>query len=182
MLSFLDRYKIPADCRLEMTPADLKMARELLKEDFIQKNPLWVKVCAVLLIDRLAKLASPGTRTDGIAERKGRNSCVAAPQPFSLLSFPAFSVPFPCLCLPSVQNACLCFTSVPRCGMFHVLIVVQRRCRRTVFSTSLKSICQRRSEPRIGFERENIALEAGSDAPRWLLKRSPQRCCQARKL
>lgn len=69
MFSFLGRYKIPADCRLEMTPADLKMARELLKEDFIQKNPLWVKVCAVLFM--FAKLASLGAGTDGIAERKG---------------------------------------------------------------------------------------------------------------
>jgi DNA topoisomerase VI subunit A len=43
VLTAVGRYNIPEDCRLDMTPADLKTARELLKEDFIQKNPKWVK-------------------------------------------------------------------------------------------------------------------------------------------
>lgn len=41
--SDLDRYGIPEQCRLAMTETDIKTGRELLKEDFITNNPLWVK-------------------------------------------------------------------------------------------------------------------------------------------
>ena len=41
--SDLDRYGIPEQCRLPMTPGDLKVGQELLKEDFIRANPAWVK-------------------------------------------------------------------------------------------------------------------------------------------
>jgi len=42
--SDLARYKIPEQCRLPMTPGDIKTGQEMLKEDFIQANPAWVKV------------------------------------------------------------------------------------------------------------------------------------------
>lgn len=41
--SDLDKYKIPEQCRLEMTEHDIKTGKELLEEDFIKKNPKWYK-------------------------------------------------------------------------------------------------------------------------------------------
>jgi meiotic recombination protein SPO11 len=41
--SDLKRYKIPEQCRLPMTPNDVKTGQELLEEDFIKANPAWVK-------------------------------------------------------------------------------------------------------------------------------------------
>ena len=41
--SDLDRYNIPQQCRLAMTEHDLRTGKELLQEDFITKNPEWVK-------------------------------------------------------------------------------------------------------------------------------------------
>jgi meiotic recombination protein SPO11 len=42
--SDLKKYKIPEQCRLEMTANDIKTGQELLQEDFIKANPAWVKV------------------------------------------------------------------------------------------------------------------------------------------
>ena len=39
----LDRYSIPVQCRLPMSEHDIKTGRELLEEDFIQKNPAWIE-------------------------------------------------------------------------------------------------------------------------------------------
>jgi meiotic recombination protein SPO11 len=39
--SDLDRYKIPQQCRLPLSDADIKYGKELLEEDFIKKNPEW---------------------------------------------------------------------------------------------------------------------------------------------
>ncbi|CAM9459364.1 unnamed protein product, partial [Chrysoparadoxa australica] len=39
--SDLDRYNIPEQCRLDMTEHDIKTGKELLQEEFIQKNPEW---------------------------------------------------------------------------------------------------------------------------------------------
>jgi len=47
--SDLDKYKIPAECRLDMTEHDIKTGKELLEEDFIQKNPAWVKELETML-------------------------------------------------------------------------------------------------------------------------------------
>jgi len=41
--SDLDRLQIPEQCRLKMTEEDVKCGRNLLNEDFIKKNPKWVK-------------------------------------------------------------------------------------------------------------------------------------------
>lgn len=41
--SDLDRLQISEQCRLPMTPGDIKTGQDLLKEDFIQQNPEWVK-------------------------------------------------------------------------------------------------------------------------------------------
>ncbi|GAQ77576.1 Topoisomerase 6 subunit A homolog 3 [Klebsormidium nitens] len=39
--SDLDRFKIPEQCRLPMTDADMKTGKEMLEEDFIKKDPRW---------------------------------------------------------------------------------------------------------------------------------------------
>jgi meiotic recombination protein SPO11 len=41
--SDLDRYNLPAQCRLQLTDHDRKMGEELLNEAFIQRHPEWVK-------------------------------------------------------------------------------------------------------------------------------------------
>eukprot|EP01134_Creolimax_fragrantissima_P003200 CFRG3200T1 len=47
--SDLERYNIPHECRLDMTESDMKTGRELLQEDFVKKNPLWVKELETML-------------------------------------------------------------------------------------------------------------------------------------
>lgn len=47
--SDLDKYNLPAQCRLPLTDTDRKMGEELLKEEFIQKNPEWVKELKIML-------------------------------------------------------------------------------------------------------------------------------------
>ncbi len=37
----LDKYKIPKECWLKMTDKDIKRAKEMLKEPFVQKNEEW---------------------------------------------------------------------------------------------------------------------------------------------
>mmetsp|Transcript_14114 Transcript_14114/g.42068 ORF Transcript_14114/g.42068 Transcript_14114/m.42068 type:complete len:406 (-) Transcript_14114:20-1237(-) len=41
--SDLDAYNLPDQCRLPMTPKDIEMGKQLLKEDFVLKNPAWVR-------------------------------------------------------------------------------------------------------------------------------------------
>jgi len=41
--SDLDRLQIPEQCRLKMTEEDVKCGLNLLQEDFIKKNPQWIK-------------------------------------------------------------------------------------------------------------------------------------------
>jgi meiotic recombination protein SPO11 len=38
----LDSYNVPRECRLRMTPQDIKRAKEMLKEPFVTKNAKWV--------------------------------------------------------------------------------------------------------------------------------------------
>jgi len=47
--SDLDRYDLPDQCRLDMTENDIKTGKELLKEDFIQKNPEWMKELEIMV-------------------------------------------------------------------------------------------------------------------------------------
>ncbi len=47
--SDLDKYNIPAQCRLDMTEHDIKTGKQLLQEEFIQKNPEWVKELELML-------------------------------------------------------------------------------------------------------------------------------------
>ncbi|WIA37599.1 hypothetical protein OEZ86_014501 [Tetradesmus obliquus] len=47
--SDLDRFNIPAQCRLAMTDEDLKTGRKLLEEDFIKANPAWVAELELML-------------------------------------------------------------------------------------------------------------------------------------
>jgi meiotic recombination protein SPO11 len=47
--SDLDRYDLPDQCRLDMTENDIKCGKELLKEDFIQKNPEWMKELEIMV-------------------------------------------------------------------------------------------------------------------------------------
>jgi meiotic recombination protein SPO11 len=39
----LDKYKIPEQCRLPMTDQDIKTGKDLLEEDFIKKDPNWIR-------------------------------------------------------------------------------------------------------------------------------------------
>jgi meiotic recombination protein SPO11 len=47
--SDLDKYNLPAQCRLPMTEHDKKMGIELLKEPFIQRHPEWVAELELML-------------------------------------------------------------------------------------------------------------------------------------
>ena len=47
--SDLDKYNLPQQCRLSLTDNDRKMAEELLKEEFIQKNTKWVEELKIML-------------------------------------------------------------------------------------------------------------------------------------
>ncbi len=38
----LDRYNIPKECRLRMTPEDIKRAKAVMNEPFVAQNPKWV--------------------------------------------------------------------------------------------------------------------------------------------
>ena len=47
--SDLDKYDLPEQCRLDMTENDIKTGKELLKEDFIAKNPEWTKELEIMV-------------------------------------------------------------------------------------------------------------------------------------
>ncbi|KAL0245941.1 hypothetical protein GEMRC1_007157 [Eukaryota sp. GEM-RC1] len=47
--SDLDKYRIPAQCRLPMTDKDIKTGKELLEEDFIKRNPDWVRELNIMI-------------------------------------------------------------------------------------------------------------------------------------
>ena len=47
--SDLDKYDLPDQCRLDMTESDIKTGKELLAEDFIQKNPAWISELELML-------------------------------------------------------------------------------------------------------------------------------------
>jgi len=47
--SDLNRYQLPDQCRLDMTPNDIKTGKELLQEDFIKKNPKWMKELQIMV-------------------------------------------------------------------------------------------------------------------------------------
>ena len=47
--SDLDRYDIPAQCRLPMTDRDIKTGENLLQEEFIKCNPAWVAELKLML-------------------------------------------------------------------------------------------------------------------------------------
>ena len=47
--SDLDRYNIPEQCRLAMTENDIKTGKAMLQEDWVQKNPEWVKELSLMI-------------------------------------------------------------------------------------------------------------------------------------
>lgn len=47
--SDLDRYKLPEQCRLDMTDADISTGKSMIEEDFIKANPKWVKEMEIML-------------------------------------------------------------------------------------------------------------------------------------
>ncbi|MBN1213959.1 MAG: hypothetical protein JXA99_00810 [Candidatus Lokiarchaeota archaeon] len=49
----LDEYNIPKLARLPMKPLDIKRAKDLLKEDFVQKNKKWEKDIKMALKDKV---------------------------------------------------------------------------------------------------------------------------------
>jgi len=50
--SDLNKYALPDQCRLDMTPNDIKTGKELLQEDFIQKNPAWMKELQLMVTSK----------------------------------------------------------------------------------------------------------------------------------
>lgn len=48
----MDKYNLPDQCRLDMTPSDIKTGKELLEEDFIQKNPKWLKELQLMVTSK----------------------------------------------------------------------------------------------------------------------------------
>ena len=47
--SDLDRFHLPAQCRLDMTEKDIQMGKKLLEEDFIKSNPQWCEELELML-------------------------------------------------------------------------------------------------------------------------------------
>lgn len=47
--SDLDKYNLPEQCRLDMTENDIKTGQELMKEEFIMKNPKWMKELEIMV-------------------------------------------------------------------------------------------------------------------------------------
>jgi meiotic recombination protein SPO11 len=47
--SDLNKYDLPDQCRLDMTENDIKTGKELMTEDFIQKNPKWMKELEIMV-------------------------------------------------------------------------------------------------------------------------------------
>lgn len=47
--SDLNKYDLPDQCRLDMTENDIKTGQELMKEEFILKNPEWVKELEIMV-------------------------------------------------------------------------------------------------------------------------------------
>lgn len=47
--SDLNKFDLPEQCRLDMTENDIKTGKELLKEDFIMKNPEWMKELEIMV-------------------------------------------------------------------------------------------------------------------------------------
>ncbi|KAG7373543.1 DNA topoisomerase VI subunit A [Nitzschia inconspicua] len=47
--SDLNKYDLPEQCRLDMTENDIKTGKELMTEDFIKKNPKWMKELEIMV-------------------------------------------------------------------------------------------------------------------------------------
>lgn len=50
--SDLNKYQLPDQCRLDMTPNDIKAGKEMLQEAFIQKNPAWMKELQIMVTSK----------------------------------------------------------------------------------------------------------------------------------
>ena len=50
--SDLDKFKIPEQCRLEMSQKDIETGHHMLNEDFIQQNPKWVREVKMMLASK----------------------------------------------------------------------------------------------------------------------------------
>ena len=47
--SDLDKFKIPEQCRLDMSAKDIETGQHMLNEDFVKQNPEWVKELELML-------------------------------------------------------------------------------------------------------------------------------------
>ena len=50
--SDLEKYRVPKECRLDMSADDIAVGKKLLEEDFIKKNPAWVRELELMLKHR----------------------------------------------------------------------------------------------------------------------------------
>eukprot|EP00959_Pyramimonas_sp_CCMP1952_P405619 8501222-Pyramimonas_sp.AAC.1 len=65
--SDLEKFKIPEQCRLDMTDKDIEVGKQLLQEEFITQNPQWVKELEIMLSTK--KKAEIQVRVVHISER-----------------------------------------------------------------------------------------------------------------
>ena len=56
--SDLNKYDLPEQCRLDMTDKDIKTGQELLEEDFIKKNPEWLKELKIMVCPCRVQIAA----------------------------------------------------------------------------------------------------------------------------
>ena len=56
--SDLNKYDLPDQCRLDMTDKDIKTGQELLEEDFIKKNPEWMKELKIMVSDNFINVSA----------------------------------------------------------------------------------------------------------------------------
>lgn len=78
--SDLDRYNLPEQCRLDMTDNDIKTGQELLKEDFIMKNPKWMKELEIMV-----SYCVPEIEVIAIATMTRSNALLQRPTAYSVV-------------------------------------------------------------------------------------------------
>ena len=71
--SDLDKYAIPAQCRLEMTEQDIKTGKELLQEEFVKANAKWHRELELMVQSKVkAEIQARGRLDHDAVERVRR--------------------------------------------------------------------------------------------------------------
>jgi meiotic recombination protein SPO11 len=75
--SDLNKYDLPEQCRLDMTENDIKTGKELMKEEFIMKNPEWMKELEIMVRRVCVCVRSRVSTTRTYCQRFGTLTLVA---------------------------------------------------------------------------------------------------------